>query len=232
VNILSTLADIESGVRFLDGLTESELQSVLLRARQVKFKRRSIPINQGQPAEKLFLLIKGRARFFIVTQDGRKIILHWLVPGQIFGVAAVLRKQSRYLVGTEIVQDSVALVWHRSAIRSLAERYCRLVDNMFSISEEYLVWYLATHEALMSGTARDRLAHLLARLAVSVGHKVLAGMELHITNEELASAIGVNQFTVSRLLSDWQRSRLVAKTRNRLVIRSPQLLLRKIVTSP
>jgi CRP-like cAMP-binding protein len=42
----------------------------------------------------MFLLFKGRARHFYLTPEGKKIVLFWLAPGQIFGAAAVLPADS------------------------------------------------------------------------------------------------------------------------------------------
>ena len=209
----------------LQGLSGDECRSVLTEARQLKFIRNSVAVNQGHPGDRLFLLAEGRARFFFVTADGTKILLRWIIPGQIFGASALLTTQSSYLVGTEMVRDSIVLVWDRPTIKKLAERYSRLLENVLVISEDYLSWYIAAHEALTTHNARERLAHLLSRLAESIGQKGAGGIELDVTNEELASAANVTTFTVSRLLSQWQRRGAIAKSRNRLVICSPKQIL-------
>jgi CRP-like cAMP-binding protein len=79
--------------------------------------------------------------------------------------------------------------------------------------------------ALVSHGARQRLARVLTTLAAGIGHKVPDGIELEITNEELANAANVTPFTASRLLSEWQRDGAVRKRRGSIVLRSPQRLL-------
>jgi CRP-like cAMP-binding protein len=88
----------------------------------------------------------------------------------------------------------------------------------------YLGWYLATHVALISHTPRERLAGLLISLAETIGDKVLGGFEFDATNEELASATNLTPFTVSRLLSEWQRNHIVVKQRGKILLRSPERL--------
>jgi CRP-like cAMP-binding protein len=61
-------------------------------------------------------------------------------------------------------------------------------------------------------------------LAHSVGHEARGGIELHITNEDLANAANVTPFTASRLMSEWQRSRGLEKRRGKVVLRSPERL--------
>jgi CRP-like cAMP-binding protein len=181
--------------------------------------------NQGEPAGRLFLIIKGSARYFFITPDGRKIYLLLLAPGEIFGGAALLPEPSLFLVSTEIVKDSSVLVWKRDTIRSLAARYPRLVENLSAIATDYLTWYVASHLGLVCHTARQRLAHVLVSLAKGIGTKCPDGIHLEITNEQLANTANITLFTASRLLSQWQRSGHVVKVRGSILLRHPKLLL-------
>src|SRR6266404_6087049 len=97
----------------LDGLLPRDLNSILAAATQRRLLNDSVAINQGDPANNLFLLTRGRARYFFVTPEGRRILLRWLVPGDVFGGMAILSRPSVYLVGTELLKDSHALVWGR-----------------------------------------------------------------------------------------------------------------------
>ena len=77
--------------RFLEGLTSHDLKSVLAAAKFREFEANSVITNQERPAERLYLLLSGRARFFFVTEKGHKVILLWIPPGEIFGSAALRR---------------------------------------------------------------------------------------------------------------------------------------------
>jgi CRP/FNR family transcriptional regulator, nitrogen oxide reductase regulator len=210
--------------RFLDGVPPRDLQIILKAAKQRRFAARSVVVNQGHPADNLFLLTKGRARFFFNTHEGKKVILHWLTPGEIFGSVALLSEPSCYLVSTETLKDSSVLVWDRATIRNLAARYTKLQENALLIAGNYLARYVAAHAALISHTARQRLARVLVCLAKTIGEKVVGGFEFDATNEELASAANVTQFTASRLLSQWQRNRAILKRRGKIVLLSAERL--------
>jgi len=129
---------------------------------------------------------------------------------------------SPYLVSTETLKDSSMLVWDRARLRILVTRYPRLLENALLISSDYLAWYLADHVALVSQTARQRLARVLVCLAETIGNKNSDGFEFDATNEELAGAANVTPFTASRLLGEWQRNRAVAKRRGKVLLRSPE----------
>jgi CRP-like cAMP-binding protein len=137
-----------------------------------------------------------------------------------------LPEPSLYLVSTEMVKDSCAFVWRRSVIRDLVARYPSLQENALSIASDYLTWFHASHMALISQTARQRLARVLTSLAEGIGRKVPGGIGLDITNEQLANAANVTPFTASRLLSEWQRNGAIKKKRGSVVVRAPQRLNR------
>ena len=86
------------------------------------------------------------------------MLLHWLVPGDALGMAALLETPSIYRVSAETVQESSLLTWDRKTMLMLLERYPRLCRNAISIGVGYLDWYIAAHAALISETARQRLA--------------------------------------------------------------------------
>jgi CRP-like cAMP-binding protein len=212
--------------RFLSGLPKAELDSVLSVAKHRQFRASSVIINQEDPAERFFLLTSGHGRHFVITNDGRKILLHWLTSGQIFGGAAILSTPFQYLASTEVLSDSCAIVWERQTIRGLASNCTTLLDNVLSIAvTENIAWSTAAHISLTSEDAHGRVAHLLVSLASAIGEATRDGVEVRVLNEDLAEGANVTPFTVSRCLSDWERSGILAKRRGKILLRKPELLL-------
>jgi len=223
---VSRIAAVSVGPRstFLDGLTLADRKPILASATQRRFIANSVITNQGHPADYLFLLTKGLARFFFVTEEGKKLLFRWLGPGDPFGGRAILSSPSSYLFSTETVTDSSVLVWDRPTIRGLVARYPRLLENTLSTASDNLTWHITSHIGLACHTARQRVAEVLATLARTIGHEVSGGVALQITNEELANAANVTPFTTSRLMSAWQRDRALAKRRGQVLLRSPERL--------
>lgn len=211
--------------KFLEGFSPLDLNVILTAAKQQRFVSDYVVVNQGDSPDHMFLLTEGRARFFVNTPEGKKILLLWLTPGEVFGGAALLSNPAPYLVSTETLKDSSMLVWDRATLRNLAVRYPRLVENAMLIAYDYFAWYVSDHVALISHTARQRLAGVLVCLAQTIGEKVPGGFEFDATNEELAGAANVTPFTASRLLSEWQKKNAVLKHRGKVLLRSPERLL-------
>ena len=128
--------------------------------------------------------------------------------------------------------DSSTLVWSRSTIRNLCERYPRLVENALLISFDYLIVYRAAHASLISNSAPQRLAQVLINLVDGIGQKVPGGVELDVRNEELANEAHISLFTASRLMSAWQREGILVKRRGKVLLRFPGRLLGHDITDP
>jgi CRP-like cAMP-binding protein len=217
----------ELAPKFLEGLAPSDLEAALGAASLRRFQARSLIAIEGHPADKVFLMIEGVARTFTTTRKGEKIVTLWIPPGFPSGGRALLSQPTDYLASTESVTDSVALVWGRSAILPLVKRHPILLENALSIASDYLESYQDLHVASSSDSAGQRVARVLGNLAKGMGQRGFEGTVLNISNEELANEANVTIFTVSRLLSEWQRRDLLVKSRGSVVVRSPEELVRE-----
>jgi CRP/FNR family transcriptional regulator, nitrogen oxide reductase regulator len=219
MNLLGFPVDAMSS--FLTGLEKIELDDVLANASRRHFAARTVVTEEGDPAKHFFLLISGRARYFFVSRTGRKVILHWVGPGEILGGMTLLSEPKSYMVSAETIKPASMLVWSRDSIRKLLGLYPKLLDNALSFISEYLLLYRIAHAGLVCDNARERVANVLGDLANCIGHPLRQGVELHVTNEELASTANVTPFTACRFLSEWQRKGFIAKKRGRIIVFSP-----------
>ena len=215
------------GAKVLNHRPKSARDDILATAFVQRFPRNAVVVSQDDAADRLFLLLKGSARFFFITPDGRKVYLLWLSPGDIFGAASLLSDPARFLVSTEVTKGSQALVWSRNTIRRLATKYPKILENSLSLACDYLVWYLASHLSLVCHTAQQRLAHVLISLAKGIGHRSPTGVRIEVTNEQLANTANITLFTASRLVSQWQRSGVVAKRRGIVWVIDPERLFKR-----
>lgn len=215
---------VELKSRLFEGLTSLDVSCILKAATQQRISAGTIVFHQGDPAGNLYVMLDGRGRHFYTTPEGQKMLLPWIVPGDVFGVAALFPDTPSYLVSTETVTDSSILQWEKSLIRGLAERHPRVLGNAFAIAADHMQWALDSHVGLLCHSARERLAQTLVNLSHNIGSAGKDGIELSLTNEELADAASVTRFTASRLMSEWHRRGIVAKSRGKVLLRSPEKL--------
>jgi CRP-like cAMP-binding protein len=105
-------------------------------------------------------------------------------------------------------------------------RYPKLLDNALSITTtDYITGLISANVSLNADDANGRIAHFLVSLANGIGKTTPSGVEMSITNEDVANSTNVTQFTVSRFLSDWERAGILTKHRGKIVLRKPERLL-------
>jgi CRP-like cAMP-binding protein len=210
---------------FLEGLIPSEIEAVLAAAARRSISAKQIIYHEGDPAAHLFLLVTGRAARYKLTHGGAKLFLRWLAPGDVFGFMALRTDPPPLLTTVQVVREGYVLVWDRASARALVRRDPRLFANIYSAMTNYLASLIDVLVGRASQTAQQRLARMLVESAHQIGRPRRDGIECDLTNEQLAEMANVSAFTVSRQLSEWQKQGLVAKSRGKILLRSPEHLV-------
>jgi len=215
--------------KLLEGLSPRDQELVISAATIRRFAANTIVTRQGTPADRVYLLLSGCVRFYYTSPDGRKFLLIWVAPGEFFGGVALMAKPGSYFMSCETVKESKVLVWDRAKFRGFIEKFPQIMDNALTAAGEYVAWYMTAHVALSCHTARERLARVLLGLARGIGEKVSGGIEIDVTNEDLANAANITPYTASRLMSEWQKNRTLVKRRGKVLLRSPERLILRTV---
>ena len=209
----------------LKGLKPSEIEVVLAAATRRSISANQVIYREGDRATHLFLLVTGRAARYKLTHEGRKLFLGWVGPGDIFGFLALQTDPAPLLATVQAVSEGYVLVWDPASARALARRIPRLYENFYSAMTYYLASLIDVLVARASQTAEQRLARMLVESAHQIGRARRDGIECDLTNEQLAEMADVSVFTASRQLSEWQRRGLLAKSRGKILLRSPERLV-------
>src|SRR5262249_3355702 len=157
----------------------------------------------------------GYAKFYRLTHGGREVLFARLGPGDVFGLGSLLSQPIRYVGTAETTRDCELLVWEQSRIRRLAHKYPRLAQNTLGILLRYLADHFDRLFDLVTCSAAERLARIVLHLSKETGLVVPSGVEVKVTNDELAAQANVSAFTVSRLLNRWARTGALSKSRGK-----------------
>ncbi len=209
----------------LAGLTEADTCAVLAVAAVREYPAGTILCRQGEPAGAMFVLDDGRVRFARATAQGRDVLLRWLGPGECFGLASLVPGAVEYMGTALTAGRSRVWTWEARAIRSAARTHPRLAENALRIALHYLQEFGERHVSLLSRTAEQRIGRAITNLGATVGRVLPGGVEVDISNHDLAALADVGMFTASRQLQRWERDGHLVKTRGRVLIRHPEALL-------
>ena len=204
------------------GLGSEELAEVLREARSSRYPKNGIVFEQGAEATSFFLLLHGHVRASKTTPTGEQIVVRYVAPGEIFGVAPAIGLL-RYPATATAVDDSVVLAWPSAAWPRLVGKFPQLAANTLQTVGNRLQ---ETHTRVIEMSTQQveqRVAHALLRLAKQSGRKLEHGIEIDfpISRQDIAQMTGTTLHTVSRILSGWEQAGLIESGRQHIVLREP-----------
>jgi CRP-like cAMP-binding protein len=208
------------------GLGDDDLDAMLKEARSVRHPKNSHVFEQGAEAHSFFILLHGHVQAMKTTPQGQQIVVRYVSPGEVFGVASAIGITQYPATATAVV-DSVSLAWPSGAWPRLVAKHPRLATNALHTIGARLQ---EAHTRVIEMTTEEverRVAHTLLRLVKQAGRKVEAGIEIDfpISRQDVAEMTGTTLHTVSRVLSAWEQQGLVESGRQRIVLRDPHRLL-------
>jgi CRP/FNR family transcriptional regulator, nitrogen oxide reductase regulator len=203
-------------LQFFRDLDDAEVRAVLAAARTRRIPRKEAAFTQGAPANEFFVLLHGHLKVVQATPDGRQVILRIVAPGEAYGIAVAMGRAD-YPATAVALEDCVTLAWPSSAWASLVQRAPQLAANALAALGQRVGEAHARIREVSTEDVERRVAHLLLRL-IEAGGCGSAAIGFPITRKEIAEMTGTTLFTVSRILSDWEKQGLVAGRRERILI--------------
>ena len=207
------------------GVPAADLDEMLREARSTHHPKHTAVFEQGDAADSFFVLVHGHVRAAKTTPDGQQIVVRYVSPGEIFGVAQAIALPHYPATATAVV-DSVVLAWPSAEWPRFVSRHPTLATSALQTVGARLQ---DAHTRVMEMTTEQverRVAHALLRLAKQSGRKIDKGIEIDfpITRQDVAEMTGTTLHTVSRILSAWEQQGLVAGGRQRIQLLDPHKL--------
>src|SRR5215831_7073126 len=150
------------------GLKPLDLDDILAGA-HARHYAKGVPVfSQNEIAHSYFLLLHGRLRVTQVTPHGEQIVVRFVSPGDLFGVATAIGRDTYPGTATAIV-DSLVLLWPSAAWPELVSRHPLLANNTMRMIGGRLQ---EAHKRLREISTEDverRVAHAVLKLADEAG---------------------------------------------------------------
>ena len=176
-------------------------------------------VRQGDVPCSAFVLTHGMAFRYRLMPDGKRQILTFMIPGDIFGLHAFLLRAMDHSIAT-LVPTRVATI-SRATVFDLFENHPRIGAALWwgalqqnAINRERIV-------ALGRRRSRGRVAYLLCELVWrqrGVGLAEDGAIRLPLTQVELADTLGLTAVHVNRILQGFRRDNLIALVHHRLTL--------------
>jgi CRP/FNR family nitrogen fixation transcriptional regulator len=196
-----------------------EFGGVELRGVRMRFERNEEIFGEDEPAEYVYRVMSGAVRTMRFTSEGRRQILGFHLPGDVFG----LELGDEHSLSAEAVAATDVIMVRRSVIEKAANDDMGAARSLLKLTGEQLA--SAREHALVLGRkgAGERVAAFLLQLANRFVAK--REMELPMSRADIADYLGLTIETVSRAFSEFERQSAIALPSSRhVVMRNPLAL--------
>ncbi|MEU3217862.1 Crp/Fnr family transcriptional regulator [Streptomyces sp. NPDC006971] len=218
---------LDDRVPFLARLEREDRVSLLGLGRELVFACRAPLLRQDEPSAYVLLILNGWTKVTTSAPNGYEALHALRGPGDIVGESAALTGRPRSATVTALSPVRTVVVEH--------EKFRAFVAGSPDVSLTLLALTADRTRAadrrsleFAAMTVRERFAVLLLDLARTHGARTDEGIELDIplSKQELAGAVGASREMVQRLLKDLRERGIVMTGRRAMVIVRPDALRR------
>ena len=191
-----------------------------LRGGLARHPRDKVIFIEGDPAEYMCLLVDGVVRTCRSFKGGKRSIVGFHVSGELFG----FNGERRHSLSAEAATSTTTRILKRSVVLAMAARDKRVANFLLANTTKELR-RLQEHAASFNRDARCRLATFLIDLSVRTGKT--ENLDLPMSHQDIADYVGLSIETVSRVITEFERSGFVIRMSPRsLMLRDRNALMR------
>jgi CRP-like cAMP-binding protein len=189
----SDIAELIRGNPFFAGLSAPACQRLARVCRSVALRKGHVLFMEQTRGTAMYVLLDGRVRLFKTTEAGDEVVIRTIKPGESFA-EVVLFEQVRYPVSAVALTTGRALSIPREDVVRLLENaaFRNAFIAMLMRKQRYLAERLHEQQAFDVG---ERFVRFLRE---QYGEQPV--IEIGLTKQDVAAAIGATPETFSRLL--------------------------------
>lgn len=208
-------------VPIFENLTPQEIATVAAVVQSKHYNKGDYIFHEGEKSDKLFIINEGTVKISKLSHIGKEQIIRFLFSGEFFGQFALLQEKNHY-ADAEVLDTSVICFIHKQDFLHILEQNPKLAYRFLLAVSERLGQADEWLGTISLMETEQRLAKLLI-LLYDKNH-LQPEIQLPAQKKELASLLGTTPETLSRKLSFLDEQGLISVTRNKVMIRKPQLL--------
>jgi len=215
-----------SNIQLFESFSPSERDTIAGRLVSRRFTDGEVIFLRGDPGSTLMILVEGRVRIGVNTQDGREMLLTIMEPGQVFGEMSLLDGRSRS-ADAMAMGDVLVLVLERAEFLATLRRLPEAALRLCAMLSERLRRSTDQVEDVTLHPVNVRLARLLLNIAgqpaKSRGASNSRSKESP-TQRDLGQLIGASRQKVNFHLGQWQAEGIIARDGNAFAIHNRNAL--------
>lgn len=175
---------------------------------------------EGQTPRGVFVLCSGKVKLSTTSKEGKVLILKQAEAGDVLGLSAAISATNYEMTAETATACQLNFIGRPDLMKLLQTESEVGMHAALWLSREFQGAYRDIHDLVLARSSSGKLARLLLSCAPPV---VKATEEQRLrsamTHEEMAQRIGSSRETVTRLLSDLKKKRLIRLEGATLIIR-------------
>lgn len=211
----------------LPGLSPADLDSFAKAVRLLSFAGDEAVFLKGDRASDVMLVVSGRVRLCAVTAEGREVTFNVVHPGELFGETALVEGSERPAAAVALEAKDIMSLRREQFVEFLG-KYPQAWFPLAQLLSTRLNFFSGLAEDMILLSPRLRLAKRLLYLCDQGGIAAAAGVpiEIRLSQQLLASMIGVSRQSINLLLRRWKGDGLIDVQRNSVTVLDLQRLRR------
>lgn len=211
---------------FLSGILEPHATDILNRGNRIRLRSREVLFRQGDPAYKCFLVLSGRLKLSKLHDLGKEAILRYIGPGEATAILSVF-KGKEYPATAETIGATDVVGWDKQTMVQLMLEYPPLAVNMLRCAINRLDELQNRYLEICTEQVEQRIARALLRIMKQSGRRQENGIRIDfpLSRQELADYTGTTIYTVSRILSTWEKKGWITSKREQIIVCDPHSLV-------
>ncbi len=200
----------EAGINtFLDEAKSlQELKNLSDSAKVKTYKKKELIYTEGNNANYLYLLQKGKIKAFRAHEYGKELIISLHKEGDFFGYTSLL-DETPYNESAEALDDSIVVLIPKEDFYALLnnnhgvmKRFVKLLSNEIQEKEDQLL-------QMAYSSVKKRVAEALLKLQKQYQENAKDVFSISISREDLANIVGTATESLIRTLSDFKQENLI-----------------------
>ncbi|MGH3288848.1 MAG: Crp/Fnr family transcriptional regulator [Streptosporangiaceae bacterium] len=187
-----------------DGLDDESARALRRQMADVKLSRGEHLFLEGDPGDRLYVVLDGKIKLTRTAADGRENLLSVLGPGEMFGELSLFDPRPRTSTASAVTDATVAALAHDALRPWLLERPDVSMHMLQALAKRVRREVDVTADLVFTDVP-GRVAKNLLDLAERFGEQDRDGLHVHhdLTQEELAQLVGASRETVNKALADF-----------------------------
>ena len=200
---------------FAEGLPGESINELYLASISKTAAAREVIVCEGDASTFVFEVLKGVAKLYKLTPDGRRQVTGFVYPGQLFGLSL----HGSYVYTAEAITPMSLCLYPRSKLDQLAARIPGLAQSLLALTTRELI--AAQEQMLLLGrkTATEKIASFLVWHSEAEAVRGGDGRTLYLpmTRADIGDYLGLTTETVSRVLNALKNRGTISFQANRHV---------------